>query len=118
MKLNRVLTGCMAAASLLIGSGAQAQASNASYGYITAFNPGLDGNGILTFSTTGTRTTPRPQCATLDRWVVSTSTSSGQFMASALLTAFSMKKKVRIFGTGSCAVWGDTETVYYFFIED
>lgn len=97
--------------------GSVAQASSATYGYITAFNPGLDGSGILTFSTTGTRTA-RPACATLDRWVVSTSTSAGQFMASALLTAYSMHKRVSINGLGNCAVWSDTETVYYFFLED
>jgi uncharacterized protein YggE len=93
-----------------------AQASEATYGYITAFNPGLDGSGLLTFSTTGTRTA-RPGCS-MDRWVISTNTNAGQFMASALLTAFSMKKRVKITGTGTCAVWPDTETVYYFFIED
>lgn len=97
--------------------GSVAQASSATYGNITTFNPSLDGSGILTFVTTGSRTA-RPACASLDRWVVSTNTTAGQFMASALLTAYSMRKRVSITGTGNCNVWGDTETVYYFYIED
>ena len=114
MKAFALLSSAVAALS---GAPAYADPSNATYGYITAFNPGLDGSGVLTFSTTGSRTA-RPSCATLDRWVVSTNSNAGQFMASALLTAFSPHKKVQIQGTGDCAVWHDTETVYYFFIED
>lgn len=96
---------------------AATRASNSSYGYIQTLNPGLDGGGILVFTTTGTRDT-RPGCATLDRWVISTTTSGGQFMASAILTAWSLHKRVAITGTGNCAVWSDTETVYYFVAED
>ncbi len=104
-----------ASASLMLSAGANA--SGATYGYITGFNPGLDGSGILTFSTSGVRST-RPGCATLDRWVISTNTNAGQFMASAILTAYSMKKRVMITGTGDCLVWFDTETIHHFTIED
>lgn len=94
-----------------------ARASDASFGYIANFNASSDGSGILTFTTNGTRTA-RPACAILDRWVIPANTSAGQFMASTILTALSMRKRIVIRGTGTCAFWGDTETVHYFNIED
>jgi hypothetical protein len=93
------------------------RASDSSYGYIQTLNPGLDGSGMLVFTTTGSRSA-RPSCATLDRWTISTNTNAGQFMASAILTAWSLHKRVAITGLGNCSVWGDTETVYYFVVED
>lgn len=38
------------------------RASSSSYGYIQTLNPGLDGAGILVFTTTGSRDA-RPGCA-------------------------------------------------------
>jgi hypothetical protein len=112
-----ILRSAIGLAVLQIVPFSAAHASTAAHGYIQAFNPGLDGGGLLTFSTNGSRTA-RPGCAILDRWVIATNTPAGQFMASAILTAFSLKKRVMVTGTGNCNVWGDTETVYYFFIED
>lgn len=39
-------------------------------------------------------------------------------MAAALLTAYMAHKRIMVFGNGVCDVWGDTETVNYFQIED
>lgn len=72
----------------------------------------------LFFEQTGTRVSP-PTCATQAiRWVIDVTTSQGQAMVAALLTAQSRGKRISIQGTGDCEVWGDTETVLYFIIED
>jgi hypothetical protein len=115
-KLTRrgVLASAISACIALCVSG-PASASTASPGNITTLLPSAA--GMLFFNHTGTRT-GRPSCATLDRWVFSTTTPAGQTLASALLTAWSLHKQITVIGNGVCDTWGDTETVSYFFIID
>ena len=52
-----------------------------------------------------------PACAATGRWAVDVSTPQGQSLWSAVLLAYSQNKPVTIGGTGTCSVWGDSETV-------
>jgi hypothetical protein len=92
-----------------------AMASSATIGNVVTLSP-TAGAGLI-FSQTGTRTA-RPGCAIYDRWVIDVGTPSGQVMASTLLTAYSLNKRVILYGTGTCTAWPDTETVSYFVVEN
>jgi hypothetical protein len=73
--------------------------------------------GLLFFNQHGARTAA-PACVTMDRWVVDTSTISGQSLAATLISAWSLGRKVIVQGAGGCTKWGDTETVDYVQIAD
>jgi hypothetical protein len=88
-----------------------AQAGNAAAGNLN--NPYFMNNGVLLIPTDGTRSGV-PACATESlRFAIDASTPAGKVQAAGILTAFSMGKKVVIWGTGGCTVWGDTETVNF-----
>lgn len=77
-------------------------------------------NGAVLFSTDGSRGA-RPSCSGLGndaRWAINASTLVGQSQLSAFMAAYALKKRIFIHGTGTCSIWGDTETVDYFEIED
>ena len=77
-------------------------------------------NGAVLFSTDGSRGT-RPSCSGpgLDaRYAINASTLTGQSQLSAFMTAYALKKRIFIHGSGTCSIWADTETVDYFWIED
>lgn len=117
--MKRILNPVACSIVLSVGtflSSSLTHASEASYGYITTLNPN-PANNMIVFHHTGTRSS-RPTCATLDRWVIGVSTAGGQMAAAALLTAHSQRKRIYVYGKGACDVWGDTETVQYFFLED
>lgn len=114
-RTHRRNVGLIAAVTAVLLAGAPAAASQATMGNITWLNP--SSAGTLIFNQTGTRTS-RPACASLDRWVIGVSSAAGQMMASALLTAWSLHKRITVVGNGLCDVWGDTETVSYFVVED
>ena len=57
-----------------------------------------------------------PACATTGRWAVDVSTPQGQSLWSAVLLAYSQNKPVTIGGTGTCGVWGDSETVAWIYL--
>lgn len=103
---------------VLFSEASSAAASSVTAGTINSmtvqvYSPG----GQYFFSTTGTRTAT-PSCATQPRWVIDTSTSAGQSQVAALLSAYTMNKKVSVTGTGTCSVWADTETVLVLYIID
>lgn len=97
-----------------------AQASEAPAGNIVRVYGML--NGALLFNTTAARTSAPPACqqdpGLAQRWAIDASTVAGQTAASVLLTAYALKKKVFVLGTGNCSIWGDTETVAFILIED
>ncbi|PXA90690.1 hypothetical protein DMC25_02530 [Caulobacter sp. D4A] len=100
------LAGLTAAASW-----SPAAASTAEYGKVTAF---IQTGSTVMFYTSGTRSTA-PSCQGADvpaRWAIDVSTPAGQSMLSILLTAYSTQRTVKILGTGTCSVQGDTETVF------
>jgi hypothetical protein len=72
-------------------------------------------NGVVLFIMTAPRGTP-PSCATSEptRWAFNSTTAAGQAKLSVLLTAYASAKDVWIYGTGTCADKGDTETMDWF----
>lgn len=89
-----------------------AQAGEAQPGLITLIT--TTSNGVLLIHSSGTRSTP-PACATqASRFALPASTTAQQAAAATLLTAFATGKQVHIVGTGTCHVWGDSESVDYF----
>lgn len=108
--LGAILSSLIAAAPVL--------ASNADTGTVS----GIYGthNGAVIFTTSGTRTGTIPACAIANpqRFVIDASTAAGQSAVAVLLTAYAKGKAVNVVGTGSCTIWGDTETVAYFRIVD
>ena len=75
-------------------------------------------NGAVLFNVTGTRTTP-PACGTNNpqRFAIDASTTAGQAAVAVLLSAQARGKAVMVNGTGNCTIWGDTETVAYFWVQ-
>lgn len=62
----------------------------------------------------GTRT-DKPACASYDsgeRWVINNSWPAAKLQIAALMSAALTGKRVQVQGTGDCAAWGDTETVW------
>ncbi|MBB5986668.1 hypothetical protein [Sphingobium lignivorans] len=90
-------------------------ASTSAQGYVLAITQIRQGPFI--FSQNGTRTA-QPSCSTLNRWAVDTSTDAGKAMVAIILSAYSMRKKVVIQGTGDCSTWFDSEAVDYLYIID
>lgn len=107
------LIGALAAVSA-----ASASASDATWGYISY--PYGTSNGAVLFNTDGVRGTP-PSCSGTGlgaRFAINASTLVGQSQLSVLMTAYSLHKRISIHGTGTCSIWGDTETVDYFVVEN
>lgn len=55
----------------------------------------------------------RPACATTGRYSVSLSTSQGQAVVAAILSAQAQGLQLIVSGTGQCALWPDSEDVSY-----
>jgi len=96
-----------------------ASATLAQFGNITAVYGTR--NGAILFNTSGARSGPVPACQGAGverRYALDASTIAGQTYASVLMTAHALKKRVYVQGTGTCTIWGDTETVEYLLVED
>jgi hypothetical protein len=114
MKMIFTALICAAAAAVAV----PAKASDAAWGYITF--PYGTSNGAVMFNTDGVRGTP-PACSGPGlgaRFAINASTLVGQSQLSVLMTAYSLRKRISIHGTGTCSIWGDTETVDYFVVEN
>ncbi|WP_116811985.1 hypothetical protein [Steroidobacter cummioxidans] len=73
-------------------------------------------SGAVLISTTGNRTTA-PGCSTYPgRFAVDSTTPSGRSITAGLLAAETAGRNVVIVGTGLCDVYGDSETIAYFYI--
>lgn len=107
--LSVLTTACLCLSCLSI---TPAHASAASAGTIQ--NIIVNSSGIVFFYMTGTRTTlPSCQTASATRWSFDSSTSGGQAMLAALLSAYGLGKQITVNGTGTCSVWADTEATSY-----
>ncbi|MGR4866924.1 hypothetical protein [Caulobacter sp. LARHSG274] len=107
-----------ASIAVMTAAAVPAHASDAQLGHITHIF--AMSNGAVLFFTDGSRG-PRPACSGpgLDaRWAINASTLVGQSQLSAFMTAYTLKKRISIHGTGTCSIWGDTETVDYLEIDD
>lgn len=94
-----------------------ALASNGGPGTISFINALKFGRIIFTHS--GTRTGTLPSCATATtKWALDVSTPDGHAQLSVLLTAYSLQKPISVIGAGDCSVFGDTESISYFYISD
>ncbi|PXA88737.1 hypothetical protein DMC25_10505 [Caulobacter sp. D4A] len=114
---KKLLRAAVCAAVLSAGSFQAAQASDMSsyesIGEILILNGGV----VLFFTGTVSRSAT-PSCHTMaGRWAFDASTPAGQAKLSALMTAYAMKKKVKILGLSACNVWADTETMNYMVLE-
>ncbi|WP_133719264.1 hypothetical protein [Methylocaldum gracile] len=68
----------------------------------------------------GTKVAP-PGCATFaggERWVINNDWPAAKIQMSVLLAAAVSGKRVTIYGSNNCSVWGDTETATNIFIVD
>ncbi|MDH0863146.1 hypothetical protein [Mitsuaria sp. GD03876] len=80
--------------------------------------PNFMPNGAVIFYVEGSRNSP-PACATESRrFALNGATPQGKTQLSGLLLAYSQGKTVNVYGTNSCSVWGDTETLDFFAIVD
>ncbi len=110
--LSRAL---IAGLGLVLASSAMAGAvSNAKITKV--LGSGGAGNGFFVYVDTAA-TTAAAACATQttpaggNRWVLDPSTAAGKAGIAAILLAQATGKTIHISGAGTCAVWGDTETV-------
>ncbi len=98
-----------------------ANRANAGYANIGTPNAFLSSEyGVQFFRTSGTRVGV-PACVTPgqeSRFVIDARTDAGKAMLSVLLTAVARGKRVTITGTGTCGIWGDTESVSFIEVED
>jgi hypothetical protein len=76
-------------------------------------------SGVVMVYTSGSRSNV-PACAASfpSRFVVDGSTAGGKVQVSGLLTAYAAGKSVRIIGTGTCSVAGNSETIDFFYTAD
>jgi hypothetical protein len=87
----------------------RANAGSASPGII--INPYFTPTGTVLVTTDASQSAA-PACATVpNRWAIDATTPAGKLQATAVLTAYAMGKRIAIWGTGTCSVWGDTEGV-------
>ncbi len=102
----------------IVGLSSPAHASGSDYGLITQIYG--THNGAVLFTVDAPRG-PLPGCqyaALPKRWAIDASTVAGQAQVAVLLSAHARGKRVAISGIHSCSIWGDTETVWYFVVED
>lgn len=116
----RTKTGKRWAVGLYVASafGAAAHASSTDYGYIDSLLSSQ--NGAVMFNINANRTAA-PSCqgsSIPKRFALDTSTVAGQAQAKVLMDAYTKRKRIAITGTGTCSLWGDTETSNIFQVED
>lgn len=101
----------LAAAALALLSFSPASASSAMGGYVTGF--ATLSNGVVLVFSDGNRPGP-PGCSNTgfpNRWAINANTTMGQAVLSVLLTARALHEPVRFYGTGTCDVLADAETI-------
>lgn len=81
--------------------------------------PHFNENGKVIFATSGSRTGV-PACAASDptRFAFDGTTAAGKNQVAAILTALALGRRVRVVGTGACAVHPTIETVQYVYIDE
>lgn len=106
---NAVWLTSIAVLSLFLST--EANASNAVNGYVTGFVQ--LSNGIILVFKDGQRSSP-PSCSNQNfpaRWAFDGTTATGQARLAMLLTVKSLHIPVSFYGTGTCSVLGDSETI-------
>ena len=95
-----------------------ASAAGSYSGTITSVEGTGEGNSAVFIGINGTVGGQPPTCAQAEttRFVVNPSTPQGQALVAMVLSAQARGASVTIFGSGSCDIWGDTESVLYLVI--
>jgi hypothetical protein len=77
-------------------------------------------NGVVIAYTSGTKVGSTPSCAASypNRFALDGTSAGGKVQVAGLLAAYAAGKAVIIIGSGDCSVYGDTETISYFFTAD
>lgn len=87
----------------------------AGLGMVKATTSSLD--GLVYVYVDGVLTETPPACATftsqVKRWVFNGSTAGGKIMLAQILTAAATKNKVKIWGSNTCDLMGNTEHLGY-----
>jgi hypothetical protein len=73
-------------------------------------------NGTVLVTSTGSRTTAPACAAVAGRFALDSSTEIGRTQLAGLIAAEAADRTVVIVGTGACDVYGDSETIEYFYI--
>jgi hypothetical protein len=108
---------CAALGLAALTFGTPVQASDATAGLISDIS--INSHSIVSFRHTGGNRGATPACHTAgDAWVFSVAAPNGQAKLSIILSAYALHKKIRILGRGTCADWGDTESVDVLFVVD
>ena len=92
------------------GFASVAQAGDGGPGAISYFH--FMHNGVVIFSVSGGHN-DAPACAQgfVGRWALNGTTPAGKLQVAGLLSAYMGGKQVKVYGTGACSDWGDTETM-------
>lgn len=106
-----------ALAGVLIASGVVAHAGTASVGTISAVH--FMTSGVVLFSPSGSRS-GLPACAATQpsRFALNAIGAAGQTQLASVLAAYAAGKCVYVHGTGVCDVYGDSETLNFFYTVD
>lgn len=72
-------------------------------------------NGVVIFYVSGGHNDV-PACGQgfVGRWAFDGTTVAGRLQVAGLLSAYMGGKTIKVYGTGACTAWGDTETVSLF----
>lgn len=111
---------CLFASSLLVALSASPAVASNTNGFAPLSGVYGTSIGAVLFSAPSSNRTGIPTCGQSNpgRWAIDASTPAGQAAVAVLLSAWAAKKQVWVNGTGTCSIWGDTETVSYFNIQD
>jgi hypothetical protein len=87
-------------------------------GTIASLEGAGEGNSAVFIGINGTVGGQPPTCAQAEttRFVINPSTPQGQALVAMALSAQARGANITIFGSGSCDIWGDTESVLYLVI--
>jgi hypothetical protein len=103
-----VLVSSVAGFSNAFGGGMVSQA------YVFAITAQEYGGTGQFFVSVNQPITGGPSCAIQPmKFVINASTDAGKAQIATVLAAQSASRPISILGTGSCDVWGDTETVFW-----
>ena len=125
MKISKFF-GAVAAMAMALGAHSPAEASNTGgFGYVFGVFGTWNGAVLFSVQVNGANhqlvsRTGIPACGTnnSNRWAIDASTPAGQAAVQVLLTAYTQHRPIYVTGTGTCTVWGDTETVQFFNLFD
>lgn len=116
MSVKQLARGMITTLSFLLA--VQANASNATAGTISSFY--MFQTGAAFFTTTGTRSSDIPSCAstTPQQWALDSTTAGGKSLLAQLLVAYAAGKSITISGDGTCSAYSGRETINFIYTND